>query len=284
MAGLDEFESIFKAASKERYVHGDVRVAKVLVVTDLDMEASRLFLRDTRELLEPVLGEVEYSLATGAEYDDAGQLLEFIESSRADLIVSYRNLKSRAKSFPFSLGALVDVMTQATTTPVLLLPDPTPGGRLSSDAGRLARVMVLTDHLTGSAHLVDWGVRFTESGGTLLLVHLEDDVVFQRYMTVISKIPSLDTETAERDIRARLLREPGDYAASIQQELERDDAKLRVECEVTMGHRVGDVKRLAEAHQAALVVLNTKDEEQLAMHGLAYPLAIELRHVSLLLL
>ena len=33
-----------------------------------------------------------------------------------------------------------------------------------------------------------------------------------------------------------------------------------------------------------LLVLNTKDDDQLAMHGLAYPLAIELREIPLLLL
>jgi hypothetical protein len=30
--------------------------------------------------------------------------------------------------------------------------------------------------------------------------------------------------------------------------------------------------------------MNTKDEDQLAMHGLAYPLAIELRTIPLLML
>lgn len=30
--------------------------------------------------------------------------------------------------------------------------------------------------------------------------------------------------------------------------------------------------------------MNTKDEDQLAMHGLAYPLAVELREIPLLML
>ena len=37
-------------------------------------------------------------------------------------------------------------------------------------------------------------------------------------------------------------------------------------------------------HEADLLVMHTKDEDQLAMHGLAYPLAIEVRTVPLLLL
>ena len=37
-------------------------------------------------------------------------------------------------------------------------------------------------------------------------------------------------------------------------------------------------------HGIDLLVMHTKDEDQLAMHGLAYPLAIELRDIPLLLI
>ena len=53
---------------------------------------------------------------------------------------------------------------------------------------------------------------------------------------------------------------------------------------VTVGHRLADYKRLIDEHDVDLLVLNTKDEDQLAMHGLAYPLAVELRRLPLLLL
>jgi hypothetical protein len=39
-----------------------------------------------------------------------------------------------------------------------------------------------------------------------------------------------------------------------------------------------------DEHHVDLLVLNTKDEDQLAIHGLAYPLAVELRNTPLLLL
>ena len=51
-----------------------------------------------------------------------------------------------------------------------------------------------------------------------------------------------------------------------------------------MGHHLADYKRLITEHNIDLLVLNTKDEDQLAMHGLAYPLVIELRSTPLLLL
>ena len=41
---------------------------------------------------------------------------------------------------------------------------------------------------------------------------------------------------------------------------------------------------LAEKHDVDLLVFNTKEEDQLAMHGVAYPLAVELRRLPLLML
>jgi len=51
-----------------------------------------------------------------------------------------------------------------------------------------------------------------------------------------------------------------------------------------MGHRLQDYKRLVTEHDVDLLVMNTKDHEQLAMHGVAYPLTVELRDTPLLLL
>ena len=50
------------------------------------------------------------------------------------------------------------------------------------------------------------------------------------------------------------------------------------------GHRLEDVRSLVEERGADLLVLETKDHDQLAMHGLAYPIAIELRETPLLML
>ena len=43
-------------------------------------------------------------------------------------------------------------------------------------------------------------------------------------------------------------------------------------------------RRLIDEHKVDLLVMNSRDEDQLAMHGLAYPLAVELNHVPMLLL
>jgi len=62
------------------------------------------------------------------------------------------------------------------------------------------------------------------------------------------------------------------------------DLAVVVDKVVRFGRRLDDVRRLIEERSVDLVVLNTKDADQSAMHGLAYPLAVELRTVPLLLL
>ena len=286
MSKLDQFASAFKSASKQRYRFSDIVIGTVVVVTDLDESASQRFADDVKQFLDVVADkdDAEWVVEATAASDDVGDLLALVENRRPDLICTYRNLHGRARSYPFSLGAHVDVLTQATTTPVLLLPAPTEDGRLSPTCVRTQRVMVLTDHLQGSDAMIDFGVHFATNSGTLVLAHLEDDATFERYISTIGKIPSIDTDDARASIGKQLVKEPHDYIDSVRSELEGTVRDLAIEKEVAMGHRVGDCKRLIEAHSIELLVLNAKDEEQLAMHGLAYPLAIELRDTPLLML
>jgi nucleotide-binding universal stress UspA family protein len=284
MLKLDEFASVFRSADKARYAHSDVTVRRVALFTDLAAEPSRRLCADAKNLLSSLDADVEWVVVDGAQYRVIDELLAHVERIKPDLICAYRNLHGRARSFAFSLGGHVDVLTQATTTPVVLLPDPTEDDRLPETCVNTDRVMVLTDHLTGSDRIVSYGARFTEKDGHLVLAHLENDQVFERYIKVISKIPSIDTDEARLRIRDQLLKEPADYIRSCREELTRLGAPLVVHEEVAMGHHVAECKRLIEKHAIDLVVMNTKDDDQLAMHGLAYPLAVELRSLPLLLL
>jgi hypothetical protein len=284
MLKLDEFASVFKSASKRRFEAREVSLGRVLVVTDLSAEDTRLFTSDLKQFLSVVGDDAEFIEMSGDDFDNVGQTLERVERDRPDLIVAYRNVKGRAKHFPFSLGSHVDVLTQATSTPVLLVPLPDEAGRLSSRCENTDRVMVLTDHLTGSDALVSYGERITQTGGTLCLAHLEDDKILARYMEVISKIPSIDTDEAGVDIPEQLLKEPRDYVRSCQQALAVSRPDLKVDSVVRMGHHIADCQRLVEEYEIDVLVMNTKDEDQLAMSGLAYPIAVEFRELPLLLL
>ena len=59
---------------------------------------------------------------------------------------------------------------------------------------------------------------------------------------------------------------------------------MAVEQVVVFGHHLAEYKRLIERHAVDLLVLNTKDDQQLAMRGMAYALAVELREIPLLML
>ena len=52
---------------------------------------------------------------------------------------------------------------------------------------------------------------------------------------------------------------------------------------VSTGHRLSEYQRLISSHAVEMLVMHARDEDQSAMHGLAYPLAVELRHIPLLL-
>ena len=43
-------------------------------------------------------------------------------------------------------------------------------------------------------------------------------------------------------------------------------------------------RALVREHEVDLLIMETKDEDQLAMHGLAHPLAIEIREIPLLMI
>ena len=165
----------------------------------------------------------------------------------------------------------MDVLTQATTTPVLVVPHPERPEFQRLAVRRPKSVMAMTDHLTGDHRLVNFAAHFTEAEGTLSLSHVEDDTTFERYMEAISKISTIDTDTARQEIRARLLKDPSDYIETCREGLAKSAPTLTVESVVTSGHHIREYQRLIEEHDVDLLVMNTKDEGQLAMHGLAYP-------------
>ena len=78
--------------------------------------------------------------------------------------------------------------------------------------------------------------------------------------------------------------EPRDYVASCQQVLRSAGVDLEVKGAVTMGHRLAEYRRLIEAHAVDLLIMNTVDDDQHAMHGMVYPLAVYLRDIPLLML
>ncbi len=282
---LDQFESAFRAASKAVFEYEAVQVASVLVVTDLDeYEADALGKQVSTFLRVLEGGDTEWRVLSGSEFNTVPDLLGLVEEARPDLICTYRHLHSESSKWPYTLGEHVDVLTQVTTTPVVVLPHPDAQRASTHALQRTSTVMAITDHLVGDHRLVNWAVRFTESNGTLFLTHVQDEASFERFIDIISKIPSIETESAREEILERLMREPRDYIRSCREVLEKEGLPLAVESIVSVGHHLREYERLIEEHTVDLLVFNTKDQDQLAMHGLAYPLAIQLRQIPRLML
>jgi len=286
MTSIDQFESRFRGAAKQVYRHRERTIEHVVVFTDLSPELTEAYGKQVQQALQmlPPNDARSWRFVSGPECATIGEVLAIVEQASPDLIVAYRNLHSGAWQWPYSLSDHVEVLTQATSVPVLLLPRPDDAGSWEPPvvAQRDHCVMALTDHLAGDGDLVDFAVAFASPGGRLVLAHVEDQSVFERYIGVIGRIAEIDTDVAEETILHQLLREPRDFIDSAAEDLRQAGVDLRVEAVVTLGHRVGAYTGLVDVHGVDLLVMRTKDDDQLAMHGLSYPLAIELRDTPLL--
>jgi len=285
MTKLDQFQSVFLSADKTALCYKKLAVKHVLVVSDLDGDAAAELLNRVRTFISVVDDEsTQWARLDGGTFSSVKQLLDNVDKQAPDLIVTYRHLHSSAWRWPHSLGEYLDVLTQATRVPVIVLPHPDAARALPHTLKNTDRVMAITDHLSGDDRLVNYALGFTQPGGSCWLTHVEPMSVFDYYLDVISKIPEIGTESAHELIERQLLKGPRDYIESCRREI----AEQHLPCEigeiVIMGRRLGEYHRLINEHRVDLLVLNTMDDDQLAMHGLAYPLAVELRQTPLLML
>lgn len=278
MLEVDEFESAFKSAAKEVFRYERIEFNDVLVLTDLDQDGADQFAAGVQQYLATI-GEANWTVLTGEADSSVDLILEAIESHKPDLICTYRHLHSGAWKWPYSLGTFVDVIIQVAPCPVLMLPRP--DAKLPSNTDEVSAV---TDHLTGDHQLVNCAVRLTSADGKLYLTHVEDETTFERYIETIGKIPSIDTDNARDVIHKQLLKEPADYIDSVSDVLKTNGVTVKAEKIVATGHHLEEYKRIILDHGIDLLVMHGRDVKQVAMHGLAYPLAIELRDTPILLI
>ena len=285
MSKIDEFESVFKSAAKPVFHIEPLQIKYVLIVVDLEQSLLSEYIDRVSKFLSAlnsIDNSIEITIVDGGQFDHVQQLLDICKGHSADLVCTYRNIHGSSIDYPYSLGEYVDVLTQVVDIPVLLLPRPedlSDDGMKNTDC-----VMLMTDHLAGDNRLVTYGAMFTEAHGELILTHVEDEMTFERYIQVIGKIQDIDTDVAREEIMQQLLKEPADFIESCQTGLQEAGLLLEIKPIVTVGHHLSDYKKLVAANQVDLLVMNTKDDDQLAMHGLAYPVSVEIRNVPLLLI
>ncbi|PCJ52010.1 MAG: hypothetical protein COA79_24845 [Planctomycetota bacterium] len=286
MTQVDQFESVFRSALKESFKYENIQFQKILVFTDLVETEGNEFLTNIKNFLSALSNakNIEFILIHGVDRKSTSDLIKLIDDYKPDLICSYRNLYSGAWQFPHSLGEHLDVLLQKTSVPVLVLPHPKSGYQSDHAIENTNNVIAMIEHLETDSKIINTAVSFTEKNGQLTLIHIEDEIVFDRYINVISKISSIDTDDAKKKIAQKLMSEPNDYIKSCQQKLSEQGIEIEVKALVKFGHHLSEYKQNIENHKVDLFVMNTKDNDQMAMHGMAYPLAIELRHIPLLML
>jgi len=281
---LDELESAFKSASKAQFHFETVSLKQILLITDLDGEEAEQYEQRVREFLDPLSGEFSLKTFVPKTSNFLKELVEDIENESPDLVCTFRNLNSDAWRFGYSLGEHLEILSQSTKVPVLVLPNPKSEDNWVDLMRRPSTVMVVTDHLTGDDHLVNYGLEFTPDDGTLYLSHVEDQVWFDRYLSYVGKIPEIDTDLAHDKISHQLRKEPKDYAQTVNAALEAKGLSKSVESKITVGSELSIYRKWLEEHSVNLVVLNTKDEHQTAMSGFAHAFAVEFRDVPTLML
>ena len=286
MTDIDQFESVFRSAIRDVYEYRTIKFRKFLLVTDMDQQESSVLANQLRQFFRLVHIEDtgQWVIANKDDFSTTQGLLKIVDDHSPDLIFSYRNLHSRAWKYPHSLGEYLDVLIQKTDVPVFIIPHPQAGYALDHAMQDCNRIMALTDHLSNDHDLVNHAVHFTQQKGRLYLVHIEDRDTFDRYMDAVSRIPGINTEEVEEKLSRELLKQPTNYIETVIDRLRQEQLDIEVEPVVNFGHHLTEFRKLIDQYQIDLLVINAKDNQQLAMHGLAYPLAVELRQIPLLMI
>jgi hypothetical protein len=283
---VDQFESVFRSAVKAVFEYRKIDIRSILLVTDLGTEAAHAFQKAVAAFLQfpATQAERQFFVITGSEYKTTNDLLQLLEQYSADLICTYRNLHSNAWRFPHSLGEHLDVILQKTDIPIMVLPHPSANYQADHALQDTTDVMVVTDMMAVNDSLINYAAAFTNPEGDLYLTHVEDTRIFERYMDAISKIDVIDTETARKRLGEQLLKEPEDYFHSCAEILKQHHPELEINSLVIFSELVAEYRHQVNSRKIDLLVLSAKDERQHAMHSVAYPLAVELRQIPLLLI
>ena len=286
MSNIDQFESIFRSASKDVFESQTINLSEILLVTDLDKAGAEAFAEKLKSFFNTIdaSSDFKWDLLTKDDFTTTAELLDRSGAKPYDLICTYRNLHSDAWKHPHSLGEFVDVLLQRTQSPVLLLPHPGADYAYSHAMENTDNVAAITDHLSNDHRLVNYAARFTQKNGHLYLTHIEDETAFNRYIEAISKIETIDTDVAKEKLKEQLLKEPLDYIESCREKLEGGEHPLKIEAVVQFGQHLSNYTDLIKTNKIDLLVMNTKDKDQLAMRGIAYELTVQTREIPLLLI
>ena len=103
------------------------------------------------------------------------------------------------------------------------------------------------------------------------------------FHTITRFLPEIDTESARSFLREQMYKDAQNFFSVIDQNIRDQNLAIDVQASFRMGHKLRTYVSIAAENNVELVVIQGKDEDQIAMHGLSYPLAVELNHLPLLI-
>ncbi len=262
---LDVFGSVFNRAVKHHYKFEPKDLHSMMIIADskniqtLDQFGSR-YCED----------RVQFIYNTEFLWSN---LIQLIDNTKPDLLLIQRQLGMHA-GIEFSLGPLLVNLSQEFEIPILVLPS-------HQKAYEIKTVLAGFDHKIDNSHLVNHSLMLKMDMENLLLVHIEEESVFNYYMDAITKIPGINTDYAKTNIEKTILDLSGDFFDDVIESLSNKRFKVHQYCR--LGDVVKEYQAIVSQHNVDLMVFEAEDDSKLAMHSLGQSLAIQFPHIATLL-
>ena len=203
-----------------------------------------------------------------------GELKSDIENGSPDLILVQRQLGISNKDLTYSIGPVLESITQEINIPVLVLPHDVEGLKIET-------IGIGFDHQIDNSNLINKGLLMKKDMTNLELIHIEDETIFNYYLDAISKIPGINTEFAETNIKETILSLSGDFFRDVVSKLESDKVKTGIHTQ--FGETIQCYDDIIKGHKIDLLVFEAEDESKMAMHSLGHSLTIQFPNVATLL-
>ncbi|MCJ8290917.1 MAG: hypothetical protein HRT58_15305 [Crocinitomicaceae bacterium] len=263
---LDIFESIFNRSVKRRYKYEDYQLGKVLIIgnsNDLDKLSN---------FISEYCPEIQ-----SYEYNSTFNWVEFkseIEKAQPDLILIERQLGISNRDLTYSVGPILESITQEINIPVLVIPHEFEGLKIET-------IGIGFDHQIDNSNLINKGLLMRRHLKNIELIHIEDESIFNYYLDAIAKIPGINTEYAETNIKETILDLSGDFFKDVASNLENETLKAGIHCK--FGDTVQSYGELIKDRKIDLLVFAAEDDSKMAMHSLGHSLTIQFPNVATLL-
>lgn len=254
MATIDEFESQFRRAAKTIYHYKPHSFSRPLYL--FDRKDCTAYKNSVETFLINHNAFSDYTLE-GLTIDKSCSLLSLCEQvllKNTDFIISPR-LLCYEREEAHSVGGFIDILVQELQIPVLLTPFVEAEGALKFP-GSKGTVLTISDNITDDQDLINMGASVLTEGQRLHMLQILDENFFNLMVSVLGKIPSIDTDEAAKEIRAQLIKEASEFEGSCAQILHEHLPTNEITSEVTFAAHITDAMSEIFSLKPDLIILN----------------------------